>query len=413
LLVLLALLLLLSTPISGADAIVMRHDRDDQRYRDLARGMDLVCRIGDGMGTLVAPQWVLTAAHVAEALPAGGSVRFGTREIRVSEKFIHPDYADTDRHRDLALLHLDTPVETITPAVLQTRPDELGRTVTFVGDGDSGTGRTGPQRGPRVLRAAHNTVQSVRPGWLTFTFDAPPDGDDLEGISGPGDSGGPALLRVDDRWHILGVSAYNDGAPPCTYGTTEHYSRVADERDWIDTVMRGDVTPGGPRLMRYGKNEQGQTTAQREPIVVLDLPQEANVRVWDTVAALTDALNEGDRTAYVSVFRPERLEQKRRQGDPLEGIVDFMQQVKRKRGPIVTFHALGTEGMELEESAYPLRAVTFHLQDGTPGYMGLAIDEQGRIDHLSFFVQDGLCAAGASCTRTLPLEKARRAPAGR
>lgn len=408
-LVLLALLLLLSAPISHADAIVMRHDRDDQRYRDLAQGMDVVCRVGNGMGTLVAAEWVLTAAHVAEALPTGGSVRFDTLEIRVSETFIHPDYADPNHHRDLALLHLDTPVEALTPAVLHRQTDERGRTVTFVGDGDAGTGRTGPRRGERVLRAAHNTVQEVRPGWLTFTFDAPPAGEELEGISGPGDSGGPALLRVGDRWHILGVSAYNDGAPPCTYGTTEHYSRVSDECDWIDAVMQGKVASAAPRLMRYGSNDQGQTTAQREPLVVVEVAPDADKRIWNTVAALTEALNEGDRTAYASLFRPERLEQKRRAGDPLEGILDFMQQVRRKRGPITTFHALGPKGIQLEESPYPMRALTFHLQDGTPGYMGLAVDDQGRIDHLSFFVQDSLCPAGASCNQTFPLEKARRA----
>ena len=59
----LLLLALLALPLS-AGAIVIRDDVDDSMYRvpasELAALVDLP---GEGHGVLIAPQWVVTAAH--------------------------------------------------------------------------------------------------------------------------------------------------------------------------------------------------------------------------------------------------------------------------------------------------------------------------------------------------------------
>jgi hypothetical protein len=49
----------------------------------------------------------------------------------------------------------------------------------------------------RRLRAATNRVEKADGPFLQFRFDAPEDPNvtDLEGISGPGDSGGPAYIE--------------------------------------------------------------------------------------------------------------------------------------------------------------------------------------------------------------------------
>ena len=59
---LLALLLLCAA--STADAIVVRDDVDDARYRvDASELPALVDLPGEGHGVLIAPTWILTAAH--------------------------------------------------------------------------------------------------------------------------------------------------------------------------------------------------------------------------------------------------------------------------------------------------------------------------------------------------------------
>ncbi|MGH7860532.1 MAG: hypothetical protein ACREQY_24640, partial [Candidatus Binatia bacterium] len=62
---------LLAAAPSGA--IIIRHDRDDSRYRELAADYPQLVHMNteepgqppDGEGALVGPNWVLTAAHIA------------------------------------------------------------------------------------------------------------------------------------------------------------------------------------------------------------------------------------------------------------------------------------------------------------------------------------------------------------
>ncbi len=102
-------------------------------------------------------------------------------------------------------------------ARLYDRSDEVGKEIVFVGTGWAGTGDTGMADGAinkdRLLRAAQNRIDGIKPGYVRFTFDSP-DSEHalpLEGISGPGDSGGPALWFDDDQTCILGVSSHQDG----------------------------------------------------------------------------------------------------------------------------------------------------------------------------------------------------------
>jgi hypothetical protein len=229
-----------------AAGIVIRHDRDEARYLEEASRYPMVAQLSmGGTGTLIGPRWVLTAAHVADATqPFNRTARFGDAVYQIDAITIHPEWRKSGvRGRDVALMKLDRPVEGISPIELYADDDEAGQKVVFVGAGLSGNGLTGPDRSvSRLMRAATNTIDRVNEASIFFTFHEPPEGTDLEGISGPGDSGGPALIERDGKLFTLGVSSTNSGGPEgeCRYGTIETYARVSTARDWILSVMAAD-----------------------------------------------------------------------------------------------------------------------------------------------------------------------------
>ena len=68
--------------------------------------------------------------------------------------------------------------------------------------------------------------------------------------------------------------------------------------------------------------------------------------------------------------------------------------VMPRRGGVRSFHAL-SKPMKLPDSQYPVRIAIFHLENGYPGYLGISLDNEGKIDHFSFFVKSDLCPNGA------------------
>jgi len=204
----------------------------------------------DGMGMLIAPIWVLSAAHVATELLQGSDIDIAEEFYTIEKIFLHPgfrNYSETDEmaENDIALIQLRRPVETVSPLPLYTQRDELGKTVTFVGRGDFGNGLIGPDSVDGRLRMATNRIEETDDQWLVFKFDAPPACTELEGISGPGDSGGPALIETDQGWVIAGISSgQNDlgqGLGEGHYGVWEYYTRVSFQLDWIESVVGAEL----------------------------------------------------------------------------------------------------------------------------------------------------------------------------
>src|SRR5678816_4203921 len=68
--------------------IVIRHDRPDSAYVRLGARYPAVVQIGRaGDGTLIAPDWVLTAAHVAAGVnPERALVRVGDSTYRIMRR---------------------------------------------------------------------------------------------------------------------------------------------------------------------------------------------------------------------------------------------------------------------------------------------------------------------------------------
>jgi hypothetical protein len=250
-----------------ATAIIVRHDRDERQFLALAGRFPAtaVIRSADpaqhlrGTGTLIAPQWVLTAAHVAAYTSVGDLAEVSGTIASIDTVVLHPDWhRNADLKSDIALFHLKFPVTRVAPANLYLDTDEVGMLVTFVGPGNIGTGLTGDTgkedrrlraltgdigKQDRRLRAATNRVEKADDPFLQFRFDAVEDANvtDLEGISGKGDSGGPAYHERAGKLYVIGVSSWQDTKPSNRqegrYGVLEYYSRVSHFAAWIRSAM--------------------------------------------------------------------------------------------------------------------------------------------------------------------------------
>ncbi|MBE9061960.1 trypsin-like serine protease [cf. Phormidesmis sp. LEGE 11477] len=198
----------------------------------------------DGMGMLIRSDWVLSAAHVAIELSTEAEIVIAHQTYLIKEIVLHPQFLDFDgtelAKNDIALMQLKAPVENVMPLPLYQQKEEAGKIATFVGRGDFGTGLIGPDQVNGKMRMATNRIEQSDDQWLVFSFDAPPNCTELEGISGPGDSGGPALIETQFGWAIAGISSgqksFNLGEG--RYGVWEYYTRVSSHIAWIKSITR-------------------------------------------------------------------------------------------------------------------------------------------------------------------------------
>lgn len=253
-------LVLLLLP-AASQAIIIRHDKADTRYRvDETRYPQLFfLHQGFGnkicMATLIAPHWAITAAHCARetplaetlALDEAFTVNIGQHAYLVTRLVMHPSSNTGDQMHDvdLALLQLDRDVEGVPPVLLNQDANEADQVLSLLGWGFTGIGTLGLRHNDGHFRRAQNRVEEAGQ-WLTFRFDDPREiGNqalDLEGIPSLGDSGGPALLETEDGLVLMGVALgeLEEGeSPPVQglYGTTQLYERVSSHQDWIRQVI--------------------------------------------------------------------------------------------------------------------------------------------------------------------------------
>ena len=265
-----------STP---ADAIIRRHDLEDSAYivdaEEYPAMVDLLAP-GDCIATLIAPQWLITAAHCAEHFNTTRTLSIGNNIFNVSSIRIPSSWQD-DRD-DIALIELTEEVTNVEPIALYTDTDEIGQQVWFVGRGDTNTGLQG-QSGASVdgkTRRASNTIVAVDNWWIEFVFNGPDDDDvtAFEGISGDGDSGGPALIETASGLKIAGLSSYQDEGNfrLGTYGVREFYTRVSQYQSWISEQMGADgIAPDNT-----GENSPSENTDTEDEQATQGASEETN-----------------------------------------------------------------------------------------------------------------------------------------
>ena len=259
-------LLIILIFIVSTNTIVTRHDVSEEKFlvnpQDYPNVVQLNLKDATGIvqmeGTFIHKDWIITAAHGLNSVEEKQTIKLFDSLYVIKQIVVYPTWEGFED--DIALIQLDRKIHEVCPIPLYKNLDELNKEITIVGRGWSGTGKTGIKNNDQKLRRATNRIDSTSTHWLKFRFDEPnnPNVTELEGISGPGDSGGPAFIEFEGQNFLAGISSnqLNEkiSIEEGHYGVTEYYTRVSKYIEWIDDVITGKFKVGDSTFFKGDEN---------------------------------------------------------------------------------------------------------------------------------------------------------------
>ena len=247
------ILVLMAFPLDAWSATI-RDDVPDSDY--VALGNDAAFAAGGtfvnswgytGCGILIAPDWVLTAAHLFAAASSGTFTLDGTAYTS-TQLITDPSWdGNSSGGSDLGLVHLSSSLTPIPPPLLYTGSTLLGQTATFVGYGFTGTGLTGwktldgQKRGFQDVVDVNNSNFGNTTSVFGATFDSPANNAlPLEGCVAPGDSGGGVFVSDGSQYYLAGVISFvasTSGNANSTYGNISGFDSILPAMPWITSIV--------------------------------------------------------------------------------------------------------------------------------------------------------------------------------